>query len=202
MRPPLFFVPFALLAAPSLALWGCAHHSQATRSAPPNAGAAALSDGARDGSRGGGEAATGPVASCASDIECPAEALCIDKRCVPIDSEQAGCWKVSVHFEFNSALIADGERASVDRLARCLKKDRGMHVSIAGNADERGTDEYNIALGEQRARAVEKYVEALGVSGTQMKIISYGKERPLCSEHVEACWQENRRAELRKVSGR
>jgi peptidoglycan-associated lipoprotein len=69
-------------------------------------------------------------------------------------------------------------------------------VTIEGNTDERGTDEWNLALGDKRASAVETYLEQLGVSAAQLKTVTYGKERPLCSEHNERCWAKNRRAAL------
>ena len=72
-----------------------------------------------------------------------------------------------------------------------------MHVTIEGNADERGTDEYNLALGDQRATSVARYLKALGASPTQLKTVSYGKEKPLCTEHDEECWAKNRRAAVK-----
>jgi peptidoglycan-associated lipoprotein len=72
-----------------------------------------------------------------------------------------------------------------------------LHVLIEGNADERGTEEWNIALGDKRATAVAEYLQRLGVSQPQLKTVSYGKERPLCEEHNEECWSKNRRAAVR-----
>jgi peptidoglycan-associated lipoprotein len=71
-----------------------------------------------------------------------------------------------------------------------------LHIAISGNADERGTEEYNMALGDHRAHAVADYLRSLGASDPQLQTVSYGKERPLCGEHDEACWAQNRRAEL------
>jgi peptidoglycan-associated lipoprotein len=82
-------------------------------------------------------------------------------------------------------------------MARCLKGDHDLHVTIEGNADERGTEEWNIALGDKRATAVAEYLEHLGVSQAQLKTVSYGKERPLCEQHNEDCWSKNRRAALK-----
>jgi peptidoglycan-associated lipoprotein len=70
-------------------------------------------------------------------------------------------------------------------------------VTIQGNADERGTEEYNMALGDRRATTVAHYLESLGASAAQLKTVSYGKENPLCTEHDEECWAKNRRAELK-----
>jgi peptidoglycan-associated lipoprotein len=109
----------------------------------------------------------------------------------------AACGLVRVHFPFNSADLEDADKATLQRSADCLRADRGLHITIEGNADERGTEEYNLALGDRRAASVQRYLEALGVSQRQLATVSYGKERPLCTEHDEACWSQNRQAALR-----
>ncbi len=101
-----------------------------------------------------------------------------------------------VHFPTDSDLLPDDAKSGLERSARCLKADQALHVTIEGNADERGTEDYNMALGDRRANAVAKYMESLGASQQQLRTISYGKEKPLCTEHDEACWSQNRRAEL------
>jgi peptidoglycan-associated lipoprotein len=109
---------------------------------------------------------------------------------------EASCPSVRVHFAFNSSDLEHGEKRDLERSADCLKTNRALRVSIEGNADERGTEEYNIALGDRRANAVRKYLESFGVSDSQLKTVSYGKENPICTEHDESCWSQNRRAEL------
>jgi peptidoglycan-associated lipoprotein len=104
---------------------------------------------------------------------------------------------VRVHFDFNDATLHSADEAVLNRMGRCLKADHDLHVSIEGNADERGTDEWNIALGDKRATAVAQYLQRLGVSNAQLKTVSYGKERPLCVQHDEECWAKNRRAALK-----
>jgi len=116
--------------------------------------------------------------------------------------DDATCGLVRVHFDLNSSQIAEGDKPLLERAAQCLKNDKGLHVQIEGNADERGTEEYNLALGDQRARSVAKYLEALGASGAQLKTVSYGKEQPECHEHDEDCWAKNRRAAVRPTSAR
>jgi peptidoglycan-associated lipoprotein len=106
-----------------------------------------------------------------------------------------------VHFALNSSEIESSDRGSLERSARCLKGDHALHVTVEGNADERGTEEYNLALGDRRATAVAKYLEALGASNAQLRTVSYGKEKPLCTEHDEDCWAKNRRAELNAADG-
>lgn len=78
--------------------------------------------------------------------------------------------------------------------AKVLRTNDGQRIVIEGHCDERGTLAYNLILGERRAQSVKRYLENLGVPGSQMQILSYGKERPFCTDHSEACWQSNRRA--------
>jgi peptidoglycan-associated lipoprotein len=134
--------------------------------------------------------------SCSSDLDCGPRQLCIRARCVDITADLAECSHVRVHFPFNSSELDPAELTALQRSARCLGADTALHVTIEGNADERGTEEYNLALGDRRATAVAKYLESLGASEAQLRTVSYGKENPLCTEHDEACWARNRRAEL------
>lgn len=98
-----------------------------------------------------------------------------------------------VFFDFDRYNIRPDARQVLEKNARWLKDNQGISVIIEGHADERGTNEYNIALGERRARSVQKYLEALGIDSSRIRIISYGEERPFCTESREPCWQQNRR---------
>jgi len=82
---------------------------------------------------------------------------------------------------------------SLKNNARWLQNNRSVVIRIEGYADERGTNEYNLALGERRAQAIRSYLMALGVSPSRMDIISYGEEKGFCMEHNEECWAQNRR---------
>jgi peptidoglycan-associated lipoprotein len=146
-------------------------------------------------------AATPTGGTCATDLDCGPKQLCINSKCVDITADLAECTQVKVHFPFNSDEIDGADKPSLDRSARCLKADHALKVTIQGNADERGTEEYNMALGDRRARAVAKYLESLGASSAQLGTVSFGKENPECSEHDEACWAQNRRAALKAGSG-
>ena len=77
--------------------------------------------------------------------------------------------------------------------AQLLKQYHRLYVNIEGHCDERGSEEYNLALGAKRAETVQKTLEQLGVSKAQLQTVSYGKERPFCDAHNEHCWQQNRR---------
>jgi peptidoglycan-associated lipoprotein len=175
---------FALL---PLLLFGCAHQKQEAKtpaSSPPPPVAAAT------------PAPTDNRGSCVRDLDCANGQLCIDGRCADISSNLAACTSVRVHFELDKSDISSADRDGLERAARCLKADHDFSIAVAGNADERGTEEYNMALGDRRAHAVADYLRSLGASEQQLKTVSYGKERPLCADHDEACWSQNRRADL------
>jgi peptidoglycan-associated lipoprotein len=97
-------------------------------------------------------------------------------------------------FDFDRFVIRDAARSGLEANAGLLKSQSGEKILIEGHCDERGTSAYNLVLGERRAQAAAQYLRDLGVSSSQMQITSYGKERPFCAEHSEACWQSNRRA--------
>lgn len=134
--------------------------------------------------------------SCQRDWECGDGALCLDGQCVAITENTELCKSGRVHFDFDETTLHPDEYAALQRIARCLKADHKMHLTIDGNTDERGTLEYNLALGDKRARVVAKYLHDLGASDAQIGTVTYGKDRPLCPEHDEDCWRENRRAGL------
>ena len=170
---------------------GCAH-KQETKAEPAAPMASAPPPAAS-------QPTAAPAASgtCATDLDCGDKQLCINNRCVDITADLAECTNVRIHFPFNSDEIDTNDRPQLDRSARCLKADRSLHVTIEGNADERGTEEYNLALGDRRANAVRKYLGSLGASDKQIKTVSYGKENPECKEHDEECWARNRKANLK-----
>jgi peptidoglycan-associated lipoprotein len=99
-----------------------------------------------------------------------------------------------IHFDFDKYDIRQGEARILEANAKWLKANPDYLVLIEGHCDERGTNEYNLALGDRRAKATMNYLLAHGVAANRIHIISYGEERPLCSEKNEACWTRNRRA--------
>lgn len=101
-----------------------------------------------------------------------------------------------VFFGFDKFNLADESRATIQRQAAWLKANPTVTVAIEGHADERGTREYNLALGERRATAVKNYLVTLGVSSSRVSTISYGKERPVALGHTDAAWSQNRRGVL------
>jgi peptidoglycan-associated lipoprotein len=102
----------------------------------------------------------------------------------------------TIHFDFDRAAIRPADAKILDASAAWLKANPSQLVLIEGHCDERGTAEYNVALGDRRATAARNYLTAQGVAAERITLVSYGKERPSCSEHAEACWAKNRRDEL------
>ncbi len=107
----------------------------------------------------------------------------------------------TVHFDYNKYAILDQDKATLQRQAAWLAKYPNVKVTIQGNADERGTREYNLALGARRANAVKEYLVSLGVSAARIDTISFGKEKPICTESTESCWAQNRRGVTVIASG-
>ncbi|PSW12769.1 peptidoglycan-associated lipoprotein Pal [Photobacterium rosenbergii] len=102
----------------------------------------------------------------------------------------------TVYFKFDNAEIQPDYQDMLTAHAEYLRDNAEVKVIVEGHADERGTPEYNIALGERRANAVAKYLQALGVSASQISIVSYGEEKPLVLGHTEADYAKNRRSVL------
>jgi len=101
-----------------------------------------------------------------------------------------------IYFDFNKSFIRDDAKAVMAANAEWLKANPKTKIKIEGNCDERGTKEYNQALGQRRAASAKKYLTEMGIAGHRISLISYGKEKPVCSEQDEACWQKNRRDDL------
>ena len=102
----------------------------------------------------------------------------------------------AIYFDFDKSFVRDDAKTIMKANAAWLKANPKAKVRIEGNCDDRGTIEYNQALGQRRAAAAKKYLTDLGVSGKRISLISYGKEKPVCKESTEDCWQQNRRADL------
>jgi peptidoglycan-associated lipoprotein len=99
-----------------------------------------------------------------------------------------------IFFDFDRFVIRNDAQSVLEANAGVLKSQSGEKILLEGHCDERGTSAYNLVLGERRAQAAAQYLRDLGVISSQIQITSYGKERPFCTEHSEACWQSNRRA--------
>jgi peptidoglycan-associated lipoprotein len=106
-----------------------------------------------------------------------------------------------VYFDYDQSTLSPEARATLERQAAWLKSYPGVKILVEGNCDERGTREYNLALGARRAAAAKDYLVALGVTGDRLTTISYGKERPIDPASSETAWSRNRNAHSAIVSG-
>jgi peptidoglycan-associated lipoprotein len=124
-----------------------------------------------------------------------------DPLCVaplaPIDTTRI---TAPIYFDFDKSTIRPDAAATLDAKLPWLQANPGMRIRIEGNADERGSDEYNLALGQRRAASAKRYLVDHGIAADRFDLVSYGEERPVCTEHNEACWQQNRRDDFRIVT--
>ena len=140
--------------------------------------------------------------TCGSDRDCVG-GTCQNGKCVaaaaqPEAQPSAECQdaaRFTIRFGFDQATLTSDSQSSLQTLADCLKAAPAKRVVVQGNADERGTAQYNVALGSRRADAARKYLSDLGVGGT-LDTVSFGKERPVCRQSNEDCWARNRRADF------
>lgn len=105
--------------------------------------------------------------------------------------------KRSIYFDYDSNLVKDEFKPLVTAHARYLSQNRAAQVRIEGNADDRGSREYNLALGQRRAEAVKQMLQLLGAQASQIEAVSFGEEKPKATGQDEASWAENRRADIR-----
>jgi peptidoglycan-associated lipoprotein len=101
-----------------------------------------------------------------------------------------------VYFQYDEDSLSDEARERLARNAELLRTQPQFQLTVEGHADDRGTNEYNLALGERRANAVRDYLGSLGIDGARLRTLSYGEERPVCTESSESCWSQNRRAHM------
>ena len=111
----------------------------------------------------------------------------------PLEDASSPLSKRTIYFDFDKADIKPEFRTILQAHAEYLSANPNVHVVLEGNTDERGTREYNMGLGERRAKASFDYLVSLGVTADRLKTLSYGKEVPVCQEHSEDCWSRNRR---------
>ena len=114
----------------------------------------------------------------------------------PLNDPKGVLVKRSVYFDFDSYVVRDDGKPIVENHASYLNKNKARKILIQGNTDERGGTEYNLALGQKRAEAVRRAMNAVGVPEAQMEAVSLGKEKPKAQGHDEAAWAENRRADI------
>ncbi len=108
-------------------------------------------------------------------------------------TEEKASLFADIHFDFDKSFIREQDKPVLAKIADYLKKNPGTKLQVEGHCDERGTAEYNMALGARRAESAKKYLVSLGVKGGQLSTVSYGKEKPLDPGHDETAWAKNRR---------
>ncbi|MEW6419100.1 MAG: peptidoglycan-associated lipoprotein Pal [Nitrospirota bacterium] len=99
-----------------------------------------------------------------------------------------------IYFDFDEYEIRPDAKPILQKVSSWMLKNASMKILIEGHCDERGTDEYNLALGDRRAKATRDYLTALGIPSNRVEMLSYGEEKPLCTDKTEECWAKNRRA--------
>ena len=131
---------------------------------------------------------------CITDADCQPGYACEDEKCVP----RPECTLDAVYFDFDDYAVRSDMRTALQANVDCLKSRPDYRIRIEGHCDERGTEEYNLALGENRARSIRDFLRDMGVDPSRMEIISYGEDRPADTGHAERAWSRNRRGELVK----
>jgi peptidoglycan-associated lipoprotein len=152
-----------------------------------------------------------PKPQCAADADCPSGQVCENEKCVAKAPEPAPQPKAEapaaasecsdpaafvIHFGFNESVLTSDSQGTLQKLSDCLKTQPAKRVVVQGYCDERGTAQYNIALGSRRAESAKKYLHDLGAKG-HLETVSFGKEKPVCTESTEDCWARNRRDEFK-----
>lgn len=110
-------------------------------------------------------------------------------------------FSADIYFDYDESTLSEDTRDKLSRNADLLKGNPQFSVTLEGHADSRGTSEYNLALGERRSNAVKDYITSLGVGGDRLRTLSYGEERPVCTDESESCWSQNRRVHM-VITGR
>ena len=137
--------------------------------------------------------APAPVATTPTPAPAPAPVVAVD----PLNDPTSILAKRSVYFPFDVSAVQAEDKPVVEAHAKYLSEHPDRKVRVEGNCDERGSSEYNLALGQRRANSVKKMLELGGAKASQIETVSYGKEKPVCTEHNEACWKQNRRSDIK-----
>ncbi len=192
MRIPLMMITAALVVA---ACGGQQAEQPAPQPAPPPVDSTAIKERMRQDSIAAAERAR---AEAEARARAEAEARAAAERArAALRAELA----LMINFEFDKSAVMPGDMANLDRKAAILNANAGLRIRVAGHADERGSDEYNFALGNRRAEAAKRYLANKGIAGTRIEVVSFGEERPVDPASTEAAWAKNRRAEFEILAG-
>lgn len=172
MKPKYILYLLVVVMAGLLSLWGCPKKAEVA-TVPETQNETAAS-----GAQKSGAVQTAPAAATE----------------VTAERSMAGAEGLKpIYFDFDKSSIRKEAGPTLQANAEWLKANPTVKIRIEGNCDERGTREYNQALGQRRTTSARKYLTDMGVSRSRISLISYGKEKPICSEHKETCWRKNRR---------
>jgi peptidoglycan-associated lipoprotein len=122
------------------------------------------------------------------------------RRAAEMESVRAAL-TAKVYFDYDKDDIRDDAKAILDKKAAILAANANVHLRVAGHTDDRGSDAYNLALGQRRAASIARYMEARGVAANRFETVSFGKERPAASGEDESAWSQNRRGEFEITAG-
>jgi peptidoglycan-associated lipoprotein len=133
----------------------------------------------------------------AAPVTAPAQTAPVSSEATAAaNAEAAAPAERSIYFPFDVDAVPASDRATVQAHGEYLAKNKNAKVRVEGNADERGSSEYNLALGQRRANNVKKLLILSGAKSSQIETVSFGEEKPRCADHSEACWSQNRRADI------
>lgn len=185
-------VSFSLILLVSMfALWGCPMSAQVTDTPEAQPEATAAPEQSEAAKAEAMAEANAEKERAAAEAKAREEAAAAGER-----AAASGEGLKPIYFDFDRSFVRDDARPVMKANAEWLKANPKMKVRIEGNCDARGTIEYNQALGQRRAAAAKKYLTDLGIASSRISLISYGKEKSVCGEQTEECWQQNRRGEL------
>lgn len=137
--------------------------------------------------------APAPVVEAPAPAPAPAPVVEVD----PLNDPSSILAKRSVYYPFDVSAVQEADKPVVLAHAKYLGEHPDRKVRVEGNADERGSNEYNLALGQRRADSVKKMLVLGGAKADQIETVSYGEEKPRCTDHNEACWSQNRRSDIK-----
>lgn len=203
MKLNKIILPLALALAATLATTGCKHQYNGQVTKLPNHQAPAMTGAGTSGSNDALPAATPidttqipAVAGTGADTKRGGGDLPESWRPEDLNQDHDKLAAYTVHFKFDSAVVEDSEQANVASVGQALTSNPDAKLLIEGNCDERGTEEYNRALGERRALALREALARDGIDPMRIRTISYGKDKPVDPGHNEAAWAKNRRGDF------
>ncbi len=136
-----------------------------------------------------------PIAECSTNEDCPAGKACSGGNCIVATASDTACHFEPIYFSLDEYVLNADDEAKLDDYAKCIKN-ASLRFTLEGNADERGTEEYNMVLSQRRAASVKKFLTNLGVPSGNLDTVGYGKLRPAKEGHDEQAWSANRRVEF------